>query len=84
VVIDDMTERPNEKGAFIQAGIFVEKDSQKAIIIGSRGSMIREIGRASRARIEEFLGYRVYLDLQVKVEKKWRDSPASLKKLGYR
>ncbi len=84
VVIDDMKERGSGKGAFIQASVYVEKESQKAIIIGSRGTMIRDIGRASRERIEQFLGYRVYLDLQVKVEKKWRDSPASLRKLGYR
>ncbi len=83
VVVEDMTERPNG-GAYIQARMYVEKESQKGIIIGRRGEMIKKIGAAARADIESFLGSSVYIDLQVKVEKKWRDRQKSLKKLGYR
>ena len=83
VVIEDMKER-ERGGAYISALIYVEKDSQKGIIIGRGGSMIKKIGAEARREIERFLGYSVYLDMQVKVEKKWRESAQALKKLGYR
>lgn len=82
VIIDDMQER-SRGGAYIRATIIVEKDSQKAIILGSRGAMIKKIGTDARRAIELFLGYRVFLELFVKVEKKWRDNPAALKRLGF-
>lgn len=83
VVIEDMKEREGG-GAYIMATIYLEKDSQKGIVIGSGGKMVKKIGEDARREIEQFLGYPVYLDLQIKVEKKWRGKTASLKKLGYR
>jgi len=83
VVIEDMKER-DEGGAYIRATIYVEKDSQKGILIGSGGAMIKKIGRDARCEIQQFMGYGgVYLDLQVKVEKHWRENSKSLKKFGY-
>ena len=82
VVIDEMQERDNG-GAFIRATIFVEKDSQKGIVLGKGGSMIKKIGMDARRSIEAFMGYRVFLELFVKVEKKWRENPKSLKRLGF-
>ena len=83
VVIEDMQER-EEGGAYIRANIYVEKDSQKGILIGSGGSMIKKIGRDARREIQQFMGYGgVYLDLQVKVEKHWRENIKALKKFGY-
>jgi GTP-binding protein Era len=83
VVIEDMKER-EEGGAFIRATIYVEKDSQKGILIGSGGSMIKKIGRDARLEIQQFMGYGgVYLDVQVKVEKHWRENIKALKKFGY-
>ncbi len=82
VVLEDMKEHEGG-GANIRAGIYVEKDSQKGIIIGKGGSMIKKIGTDARYEIERFLGYAVFLDLRVKVEKKWRENIKSLKKMGY-
>jgi len=81
VLIEDMQERSNG-GAYIRASIVVEKNSQKAIILGRRGSMIKKIGTDARRSIEAFMGYRVFLELFVKVEKKWRDNPKTLKRMG--
>jgi GTP-binding protein Era len=77
-----MQERDNG-GAFIRATVFVEKDSQKGIVLGKGGSMIKKIGMDARREIESFMGYRVFLELFVKVEKKWRENPRSLKRLGF-
>ena len=83
VVIEDMTERENG-GAYILASIYLEKDSQKGILVGKGGSMIKKIGRDARFEIERFMGFKVYLDLQVKVKPKWRKDIKSLRKLGYK
>ena len=82
VVIEDMNER-EAGGAYIRAVIYVEKDSQKGIIIGKGGEMIKKIGEMARRDIEEFMGYKVFLELHVKVEKGWRKEIKSLRKLGY-
>ena len=82
VLIEDMQERENG-GAFIRATIVVEKDSQKGIVLGKGGSMIKKIGMDARRAIETFMGYKVYLELFVKVDKKWRENPKSLKRLGF-
>lgn len=82
VLIDDMKER-ERGGAFIRAIIYVEKDSQKGIIIGKGGEMIKKIGEQARREIENFLGYQVYVELMVKVEKNWRKEITALRKLGY-
>ena len=68
----------------IRAIIFVERDSQKRILIGAGGSRIKELGKAARAKIEPLVGGPVYLDLWVKVLHNWRKNAASLSRLGYR
>jgi GTP-binding protein Era len=67
----------------IDASIFVERDSQKAIVIGKGGSMLKEIGSDARRSIERLLGSHVFLALQVKVAEGWSESPAGLAKMGY-
>lgn len=67
----------------IKVRIFVLRDSQKNIIIGSKGTMIKKVGVEARKEIEKFLGGKVYLELFVKVRKGWRDDENSLKKFGY-
>ena len=67
----------------IGANIFCEKDSHKAIIIGKQGAMLKRIGAASRRDIEALLGFRIYLELWVKVKKNWRDSDFLLRNFGY-
>ena len=75
--------REGEEPVFIAATIFVERESQKGIVIGQKGRMIRKIGTRSRHKIEGLLGERVYLDLRVKVLANWRKQEAKLKLLGY-
>ena len=67
----------------IGANIFCEKDSHKAIIIGKQGAMLKRIGSAARQDIQALLGFRLYLELWVKVKKNWRDSDFMLKNFGY-
>lgn len=67
----------------IQADIIVQRDTQKSIIIGQKGKMIREIGVMAREEIERFLGRKVFLELFVKVRPKWRDNDLQLKEYGY-
>ncbi|MDX1663160.1 MAG: GTPase Era [Candidatus Promineifilaceae bacterium] len=82
VKVEEFKER--ETGVvYINATIFVERGGHKKIIIGSRGSQLREIGRAARTEIERMLGTRVYLDLWVKVEPNWRRNERALKQFGY-
>ena len=82
VLIEEFKEQPGG-AAVIQATIFVERDSQKMIIIGKGGSMLKAIGIAARRQSEALLQGPVYLDLRVKVHKNWRKDPAFLKRLGY-
>ena len=67
----------------IRAQIIVERDSQKGIIIGKGGEMLKRIGRSAREDMEKFLGTKVFLENFVKVDKDWRTSAAKLKKYGY-
>jgi GTP-binding protein Era len=67
----------------IFADLYVERPSQKAIVIGHRGTRLREVGTRARAQIEELLGTRVYLDLHVRVAKDWQRDPRQLRKLGF-
>jgi len=67
----------------VRVNIFVERDSQKAIIIGKGGSRLREVGTDARAGIEALLGRRVYLHLRVKVAKDWQRDPKQLQRLGF-
>ncbi|MDF4030387.1 GTPase Era [Lactobacillus delbrueckii] len=82
VWVDQMNQRINGK-LQIDVTIFVEKDGQKRIIIGQRGSMIKQIGMRSRKEIENLLGEKVNLKLWVKVRRDWRQDPAFLKSIGY-
>jgi GTP-binding protein Era len=75
--------RENEDPIYIQAHLFVERSSQKRILIGQGGSSIRQLGSLSRKKIERFLERRVYLDLWVKVLPDWRRKRTQLKKLGF-
>lgn len=83
VKINAYEERPDDK-AYIEATLFVERDSQKGILIGKGGEMIKKIGTRSRQEIEEMSGRKVFLDLKVKVNKNWRNSPDALELLGYK
>jgi GTP-binding protein Era len=67
----------------IHANLYVERDSQKGIVIGPKGSRLRQVGTAARAQIEALLGTPVYLDLHVKVAKDWQRDPRQLRKLGF-
>lgn len=67
----------------IKAEIVVQRESQKAILLGEKGQMIRKLGTESRTSIEEFLGRKVYLELFVKVRPKWRDNELHLREYGY-
>lgn len=82
VDVDEMTTRPNGD-VYIRATIYVERDSQKGIVIGHKGAMLKEIGRLARPDIEMMIGSKVYLDLWVKVRKDWRNRDAILKSLGF-
>ncbi|MEO8399773.1 MAG: GTPase Era, partial [Ignavibacteriaceae bacterium] len=82
VVITDFKERDDNKD-FISAEIFVERDSQKGIIIGKQGNAIKKLGEKAREEIEKFLQRSVYLDLRVKVKSKWRSDEKYLKSFGY-
>ena len=75
--------REDRSPLYIRAVIYVERDSQKAIIIGSKGAQIRSIGESARKKIEAFVGTQVYLDLWVKVLANWRKNAGSLSKFGY-
>jgi len=82
VRIDQYKER-GESGALITATLMVEKESQKGIVIGKGGEMLKAIGTSARKAIEEMSGRRIYLELRVKVNKNWRSNPAFLRKMGY-
>ncbi len=75
--------RESQSPVYIRAVLHVERDSQKAIIIGAKGARIREIGKASRAKIEALVGAPIYLDLWVKVLPNWRRDKNALRRLGY-
>lgn len=74
--------RESEEPLYIAADVFVERGSQKGIVIGEGGRMIRRIGASARERIEAFVGRKVYLDLRVKVLPKWRKKKSELERLG--
>lgn len=85
VVIEDMEQRSDEKGTvYIRATIFTERPSQKGILIGKQGKMLKEIGREAREDAERLLGSPVYLDLWVKVKQDWRNEEHMLRRFGYR
>jgi GTP-binding protein Era len=81
VVVEEML--PEEGLTKIYADVYVERSSQKAIVIGAGGARLRDVGRAARLQIEELLGSRVYLDLHVRVAKDWQRDPKLLRRLGF-
>jgi len=83
VQVDEMEERPGTALVDIQATIYVERDSQKGIIIGEGGRMLKRIGQQARQEIEGVLGTRVYLGLWVKVHRAWRKNEEALRRFGY-
>jgi GTP-binding protein Era len=82
VDIEEMATRKNDD-VYIRATIYVERDSQKGIVIGAKGALLKEIGAMARVDIENLLGSKVYLDLWVKVKKDWRNRDGILRGLGY-
>ncbi len=84
VVVDEMVPREGRDDFLdIHANVYVERDSQKAIVIGRGGERLRIVGTRARHQIERLLGTRVYLDLHVKVAKDWQRDPKQLRKLGF-
>lgn len=82
VEVEEFKERDNDD-VYIRATIFVERDSQKGIVIGAKGSLLKKIGQQARADIEGLLGCKVFLDLWVKVKADWRNKDKALKQFGY-
>ncbi len=82
VMIKEFKERDKGKD-YIEAIIFVERDSQKGILIGAKGAKLKQVGAKARNVIEQFLGRKIYLDLRVKVNPAWRRSESKLKQMGY-
>jgi GTPase len=83
VRIDEFTERENGM-LYIAATVFVERESQKGIVIGEGGKMLKQIGSSARKEIEEMGGRPVFLELRVKVLKDWRNNEEALRRLGYK
>ncbi len=83
VLVEEMHEEPERNLTKIYADLYVERPSQKAIVIGHQGSRLKEVGIQARAQIEELLGTRVYLSLHVRVGKDWQRDPRQLRKLGF-
>jgi GTPase len=83
VTVDDMIEREDKDLLEVYANLFVERDSQKGIIIGKGGARLRDVGERARREIEALLGRKVYLALHVKVAKDWQRDPKQLGKLGF-
>ena len=89
VQVEEIIERPRREGddrpsmLDIHVNVYVERDSQKAIIIGRKGSRLKQIGTQARAHIEELLGRRVFLDLHVRTAKDWQSDPKMLGRLGF-
>jgi len=82
VVIEEFREDPSRNFLYIQATINVERESQKGILIGKGGSMLKKIGIAARRELEELFGRRIYLDLWVKVQEDWREKDYLLRDFG--
>jgi len=83
VVVEEMKPREGKDLIDVFAVMYVERPSQKAIVIGAGGSRLRDVGTRARKQAEALLGTRVYLDLRVKVAKDWQRDPAQLRKLGF-
>ena len=76
--------RPDDKPLLdVQASLFVERSSQKGIVIGHKGARLKDVGSRARKQIEALLGTPVYLDLRVKIAKDWQRDPKQLRRLGF-
>ncbi|RDI44001.1 GTPase Era [Falsibacillus pallidus] len=84
VVIDKMSKDDNKDVIHVMATIVVERDSQKGIVIGKQGKLLKEVGKRARLDIENLLGSKVFLELWVKVQKDWRNKSIHLKDFGFR
>ncbi|MGH3277734.1 MAG: GTPase Era [Trebonia sp.] len=84
VVVEEMGPRPGQPGLIdVHAELYVERPSQKAIIIGAKGARLKEVGTQARQQIEALLGSRIYLDLHVRIAKDWQRDPKYLRRLGF-
>lgn len=83
VEVEEMKTRPNDD-VYVRAVIYVERDSQKAIVIGDKGSLLKKIGQQARLDIEALLGNKIFLDLWVKVRRDWRNQDKALREFGFR
>jgi GTPase len=83
VVVEEIAPGESEGVQAVHAILYVERDSQKGIVIGKKGAVLRDIGARARAELELILGTRVYLDLRVKLMKEWQRDPKKLQRLGY-
>lgn len=83
VTIDDLVERDDKELVEVYANLWVERDSQKGIVIGHGGSRLQEVGARARAQIEPLVGKQVFLSLRVKVAKEWQRDPKQLGRLGF-
>jgi GTP-binding protein Era len=84
VVVEEMGAREGREDLMdVHAVMYVERPSQKAIVLGAGGARLRDVGTAARRQIEALLGSRVYLDLRVKVAKDWQRDPRQLRRLGF-
>jgi GTP-binding protein Era len=81
--VQDVSEREDSDLTDVYADIVVERDSQKAIIIGKKGSRLKDVGARARAGIEPLIDSRVFLSLHVKVAKEWQRDPKQLGRLGF-
>jgi GTPase len=83
VQVDELTERPRPPCLYIRARIFVEQDSQRGILVGRGGAMLKRIGTAARQELEAFFGIKVFLDLVVQVRPNWRKDTRALREFGF-
>lgn len=83
VRVEELTERPKQERLYIRASVFVEQDSQRGIVIGAGGAMLKKIGSAARRELEAFFGVPVYLELRVEVRRNWRRDERALRELGF-
>jgi GTP-binding protein Era len=84
VVVEEMAPREGRDDLIdVHAIMYVERQSQKAIVLGARGARLKEVGTAARHQIEALLGRRVYLDLRIKIAKDWQRDPKQLRRLGF-
>ncbi|QKG84936.1 GTPase Era [Kroppenstedtia pulmonis] len=84
VIVEEMSREEDSETILVRATIYTERSSQKGILIGKQGSLLKEVGRRARQEIQRLLGSKVYLDLWIKVKKDWRNEEFLLRQFGYR